>query len=262
MSSSTIRQCNAAAFEAAARVPSQTTSAILNRLRIALRRGDSASDGLAYVRATSHGNALPSVARMIRWLPLLIGLLIVSSVALATGTPAAADRYRHELRQQAQFVWGLDAPVATFAAQIHQESGWKPNARSPVGALGLAQFMPSTAGWISEIYPALAVNDPYNPSWALRALVTYDYHLWQRVKADDDCEHMAFVLSAYNGGLGWVYKRQKKSTAPGKCFDSTCEINPGIAAGNQRENAAYPRRILLRNEPLYVRDGWGSGSCM
>jgi len=50
--------------------------------------------------------------------------------------------------------WGLEAPVALFAAQVHQESGWREDARSPVGALGLAQFMPGTAAWIAQLYPA------------------------------------------------------------------------------------------------------------
>ena len=191
---------------------------------------------------------------------LVIVALVLSSSAHAQ-VPADAARYRLDLRRQAQLVWGLEAPVATFAGQIHQESRWRANAKSPVGAEGLAQFMPSTAGWISGAYPGLRDNDPYNPTWAMRALVTYDKHLYDRVKAANPCERMAFALSGYNGGLGWVYKRQKLSTSPQYCLGKTCDINPGIAPGNQRENADYPSRILKKHEPLYVRAGWGIGSC-
>lgn len=193
---------------------------------------------------------------------LLLGLVLTwTAKECHAQVPQAASRYKHELRQQSQFVWGVDAPVASFAAQIHQESRWNSTAHSPVGAEGLAQFMPSTAGWIAEAYPNLRASDPYNPAWAIRALVQYDRHLWDRIRAANGCERMAFSMSAYNGGLGWVYKRQARSQAPGICLNGTCEINPGISASNQRENVAYPRRILLQHEPLYVSSGWGRGSC-
>jgi len=194
------------------------------------------------------------------WTAVFLLLSLIATAAHAQ-VPQDALRYRLELKRQAQLVWGLDAPVATFAAQIHQESRWRADARSPVGAQGLAQFMPVTASWISGAYPALGENAPFNPTWALRALVTYDKHLHARVAARDPCERMAFVLSAYNGGLGWVYKRQRVSSTPDVCLGATCEINPGITSANQRENAAYPRRILLQHEPLYRKANWGAGSC-
>lgn len=175
--------------------------------------------------------------------------------------PTDAAKYKHQLRQQAHLIWGLDAPTSTFAAQIHQESHWKATARSHVGAEGLSQFMPSTAVWISGVYPDLADNAPTNPTWAIRALIRYDKFLIDRIAAENKCEHMAFALSAYNGGLGWVNKRKAKSSQPQRCLNATCEINPGITAANQRENADYPRRILLKHEPLYVNAGWGAGSC-
>lgn len=192
-----------------------------------------------------------------RW-ALLIMLLIAGLCQAAV--PAQAQRYRADLTRNAHAVWGLDAPIATFAAQIHQESGWNSAARSAYAG-GLAQFTPATATWISGIYARdLGENQPFNPSWALRALVTYDKRLYGQVKGDSDCDRMAFALSAYNGGLGWVYKRQKHSPSPGKCFAATCEINPGISAANQKENSRYPRVILLKWQPIYAR--WGRGvSC-
>ncbi|MFI5447740.1 transglycosylase SLT domain-containing protein [Polaromonas sp. UC242_47] len=181
------------------------------------------------------------------------------SVACAQGIPRDAQRHQATLKREAQRVWGLNAPVATFAAQVHQESRWREDARSPVGAVGLAQFMPATSNWIGGLYVSLGDRAPTNPTWALRALVTYDRWLADRIKAVDDCERMAFTLSAYNGGLGWVYKRQRLSKEPGRCLDATCTINPGVTPASQRENQHYPEVILRRYEPLYA--GWGAGSC-
>jgi hypothetical protein len=178
--------------------------------------------------------------------------------------PAAAQRYQGTLRREAHRVWGLGAPIATFAAQIHQESRWRADARSPVGAVGLTQFMPATAHWIGGLDPELATRAPMNPTWALRALVVYDHWLHQRVRtAADGCQRMAFALAAYNGGLGWVHKRQAQARAaghdPGVCIGATCTINPGISPANQRENEHYARHILQHIEPAYR--SWGAGSC-
>jgi soluble lytic murein transglycosylase-like protein len=179
--------------------------------------------------------------------------------AAAPTIPPAAHTYQLPLRREAQRVWGLNAPVATFAAQLHQESRWRADARSPVGALGLAQFMPATAHWIGGISPSLAQRAPLNPTWSIRALVEYDHWLSQRIKAANACERMAFTLSAYNGGLGWVYKRQQRSATPGLCLGAACTINPGITPASQGENQHYPEIILQRYEPLYAH--WGARSC-
>lgn len=179
--------------------------------------------------------------------------------------PKAALQYRSELTRNARVVWGINAPVATFAAQIHQESAWRPGAVSKAGAAGLAQFMPATSTWISGLYPELVTNEPFNPSWALRALVNYDAWLHARVKASDPCNRMAFTLSAYNGGLGWV--NRDKTLASGKgldplvWFESVERVNAGRSAANWRENRGYPKRILQTLEPAYVAAGWGQGIC-
>ncbi|MDG3784759.1 lytic transglycosylase domain-containing protein, partial [Pseudomonas aeruginosa] len=57
----------------------------------------------------------------------------------------------------------------------------------------MAQFMPGTAEWIAGLYPAaLGTNQPFNPGWALRALVTYDRWLYDRNQASSECDRWAF----------------------------------------------------------------------
>lgn len=198
---------------------------------------------------------------VIGWLLLILGGIASLSpqpADSAEGVPQAALKHRRDLTRNARIIWGISAPVATFAAQVHQESGWRTDARSPY-ASGLAQFTPSTADWIGGAFPEeLGERQPLNPSWALRALVRYDLYLWGRVSTHDSpCDRMAFALSGYNGGEGWRKRRQARSAEPGS-FLVTGRINPGIRADNQRENEDYPVRILIRWQPLYL--SWGPGT--
>lgn len=209
----------------------------------------------------------------LRWLvPTLITLLAISTLALvqcapasASAIPSAAERHRNTLVRAAHWGFGLDAPIATLAAQVHQESRWKTNAKSPVGAQGLAQFMPATAEWMPDVDRSLANPDPYNPGWALRAMVRYDVWLLERFQTDSPCESWAMALSGYNGGLGWVYRDRELALASGASglvwFDDIERFNAGRSESNWQENRHYVRVILGRFEPLYERHGWGPGVC-
>ena len=185
----------------------------------------------------------------------------VSETSIPTpGIPRAAYQYQRDLIRNARVIWGITAPVATFAAQIHQESGWRPDAKSKY-ASGLAQFTPDTADWISRLYAGeLGENQPLNPSWALRALVTYDNRLWHVIEAADDCERMAMTLSSYNGGLGWLQRDTRLARAAGadtRRWFGHVERFSNRAQWAIEENRGYPRRILLKLERVYL--SWGPG---
>ena len=135
-----------------------------------------------------------------------LGLLALS-VAFAPASaqvPPEAHRYRLTLVREAQRAWGLDAPVAALAAQVHQESGWRPDAVSRVGARGMAQFMPATATWwCAREGISSADCQPHNPTWALRALVGYDLHLYERAPPRmGRYDRLWLALRGYNGGEG------------------------------------------------------------
>lgn len=186
---------------------------------------------------------------------------LLARPAQAGEPPRAARAYQRELTREARAVWGLEAPVAVFAAQVHQESAWNPRAMSPVGAQGLAQFMPGTARWISRIDPALAENAPHDPRWALRALVVYDRHLFDRASGHTECDRIWFALRGYNGGEGHLRKEARNAVdeLDRHAVDAAC----GTASRSRKhcaENVGYPRRILLRHQPLYA--AWGRTVCL
>jgi hypothetical protein len=78
-----------------------------------------------------------------------------------------------------------------FVRQINQESGFNPNAFSPMGAEGIAQFMPSTAAGLGI--------DPWNPNQALNAAA----HVMAGYSNTYGGDY-AKALAAYNGGSGTV----------------------------------------------------------
>lgn len=193
-------------------------------------------------------------------LTLIILLAIGATVALlgpifAFATPPT---YRGVVLREAQARFGVPPPAPIIAAQIQQESGWNPRAQSPVGAQGLMQFMPTTARWVAT-QEAFGAVDSFNPVWSIRAGVWYDRWLYDRIKAKTNCDRWQFTLSAYNGGLGWVYKRRNLSKDP-LDYTATARINPGIHPANQIENEHYPARIIFKHQPAYR--GWGKTECL
>ncbi len=104
------------------------------------------------------------------------------------GMPIASQNYYVGLAQQDAYNVGI--PANLFVRQINQESGFRVNAYSWAGAIGIAQFMPATAA-------GLGIN-PYNPvqslSGAARLMASY-YHQYG---------NYAMALAAYNAGPGAV----------------------------------------------------------
>ena len=199
-------------------------------------------------------------SRVPTWGWFAAAVLAVAASCSQAQVPQAAQQYRPLLTRTAHAVWGLDAPVAVFAAQVHQESAWKPGAVSHVGAQGLAQFMPGTTQWIASVDAALAAKQPFNPAWALRALVSYDLWLYERAPARySPRERMWVALRSYNGGLGhW----QREAAGTGLALPSRAQVDAACGSARRAvvhcvENLGYPHRILVVLQPRYAL--WGPG---
>jgi len=174
--------------------------------------------------------------------------------------PPAAQKYKAILFREARAVWGLNAPIPALAAQIQQESGWNPNARSPVGAGGLTQFMPATA---TDFPDEQGRVDVYNPQWALRAQSRYMRSLYERAGTGVECEDYAFALAGYNGGEGWRIRDQKLATSrgldPKRYWGHVETVNAGRNAAAWNENREYAPRVVKHWQPVYA--GWGRIVC-
>ncbi len=86
-------------------------------------------------------------------------------------------------------------PKGLMRRMAYQESRFNPSAKSPVGALGLMQFMPATAKEFGI--------DPLNPAQAIDAAGKYMSSLYRQAGS------WTAALAAYNWGIGRVLKFQK-----------------------------------------------------
>lgn len=112
---------------------------------------------------------------------------------------------------------------SVLAAQLYQESGFNARAVSPVGAQGIAQFMPGTWAAHGRDENADGVADPFDIADAIPAAARYDASIAAAV-AKVPGDRTALMLAAYNAGPGAVVQYQ------------------GIPP--YQETQAYVRRIL------------------
>lgn len=204
----------------------------------------------------------------------MIATAILIAATATAQVPERCRAYQRQITTEAHTVFGLSAPVATLAAQIHQESGCRADAVSRVGAGGLAQFMPATARDMARIYPSeLGPADVTNPRWAIKAQARYMRDLTRSTPGKTECDTWAFGLAAYNGGLGWVRRDQAACRAQVQPMADHCapcsadrwfgnvELTPDPrrSPANIRENRGYPIRILRVLTPRYVDAGYGRG---
>lgn len=98
--------------------------------------------------------------------------------------------YRRRIRREAE---RFGVPADLLLRQLQQESGLNPNARSPAGAQGIAQFMPGTAKTYGvNLHDNRAGDDIRGAAQMMRDLL-------RRFNGNE-----AEALAAYNAGAGAV----------------------------------------------------------
>ncbi|MEU3843906.1 NlpC/P60 family protein [Streptomyces sp. NPDC028635] len=104
--------------------------------------------------------------------------------------------------------WGNLCPAlnpALLAAQLYQESGFNPAARSPAKALGIAQFIPGTWATHGIDGDGDGDRDIWDPNDAIPSAASYDCELSKDVRSvPGNATHN--MLAAYNAGAYAVIK--------------------------------------------------------
>ncbi|MFB2538779.1 MULTISPECIES: lytic transglycosylase domain-containing protein [unclassified Acinetobacter] len=147
-----------------------------------------------------------------------------SEASVAPSYSRNRDSYDDIIRSAAQT---YNVSEGLIKAVMHTESGFNPNARSPVGAQGLMQLMPATARRFN-------VSNAYDPQQNIYAGARYLSWLLKRF---DNNLHLA--IAGYNAGEGNV---QKYGGIP-----------------PFKETQDYVRRVTSRYQNLYAGGATGSG---
>jgi len=141
-----------------------------------------------------------------------------------------------------------DLPTPFLIRLIWQESGFNQNAVSPVGAQGVAQFMPQTAA-------EHGLLDPFNPLQAVRASARFLRGLVEQFG------NIGFAAAAYNAGPGrvqaWLSKKASLPAETRNYVERITGLKPEQWKG--RTVAAQvrvpPRAPCQREAGLYAANG-------
>lgn len=140
-------------------------------------------------------------------------LLSVILLTVCGSLPVSANPLRNTIYDVQIRKWNSvytpSLPWYWNKAQLVAESNLKPNAVSPVGAMGLGQFMPAT--W-KEVSRELRFGEAsaFAPALNIQAHAYYMAKLRSQFKRErPEWDRHSLALASYNAGLGNVLKAQK-----------------------------------------------------
>ena len=173
-----------------------------------------------------------------RVLYLALALHGLVGPALADPFPKHYDRSIEEACETWLPMWDW----RWLKAQYWQESRLDPNARSPVGAEGVGQFMPGTWGDVPASV-RLGVVDRRAADPSIRAGAWYMARLrkgWSAPRPESERRRLA--QASYNAGMGSILKAQKSCNgAPDWPTIAACL--PRITGHHSKETIGYVNAI-------------------
>jgi soluble lytic murein transglycosylase len=173
-----------------------------------------------------------------------LALVLAAGLLLVTAASGIRQRWLYPLAHQeliVHFARENNLSPSLVAAVVRQESHFRANARSSMGALGLMQLLPSTARWVSEELARV----PYAPETLLlpevnlRLGATYLGHLRDRFR-----DEPVLYLSAYNAGPQvveeWLRRQEGQLTIPEIPFPETRAYVASVLRLQARYGELYP----------------------
>jgi soluble lytic murein transglycosylase-like protein len=139
-------------------------------------------------------------------------------------------------------VYNPSIPWTWAKAQLIAESRLNTNATSPVGAMGLGQFMPDT--W-SQMTKELKLGNvsAYASSYNLQAHAYYMRQLRAQFKRErPEWDRHSLALASYNAGLGNILKAQQKG-GNSLLYAPMAKALPQVTGHHSKETTDYVQRI-------------------
>lgn len=127
---------------------------------------------------------------------------------------------------------------ALMKAMMHTESSYDPNARSPVGAMGLMQLMPATA-------KRFGVKDPFDPAQNIEGAAKYIKYLTKMFNGNP-----TKIIAAYNAGEGNV--RKYGGIPPfAETQDYVKKVTGRLGGGNVSASPQPQSRAMLARQVIF-----------
>lgn len=144
----------------------------------------------------------------LRFLALAILLGMLAGCSAANASSLFPNRYDGAIRASVERWWPEYPDWLAWRAQLYQESRLNPAAVSPVGAAGLAQFMPGT--W-RQVAAELRLPPGASPHQALAINAGAYYmsrlrRIWSSPRTEDHRHQLA--QASYNAGAGNILRAQ------------------------------------------------------
>lgn len=171
---------------------------------------------------------------------LALLLLFSSNIWAASTIPSTYDiQFR---KWTSIYMPGVDYRL--LKAQCWQESRFVIMAKSPVGAMGLCQFMPGTWNDVKTALKFPPNTSAYVPELSIQAGAYYMgkmRNMWKAPRPEMD--RHSFALASYNGGAGNILKAQKlANNSP--LWQPVAEQLPKVTGKDfSRETIGYVDRI-------------------
>jgi soluble lytic murein transglycosylase-like protein len=184
---------------------------------------------------------------------LWLSIWLAASSGVASSWAASfPDRYDGEIRAAAARWWPDGPDWKWWKAQLYQESLLNPDARSHVGAEGLAQFMPGTWAQVTRELGWSGIS-PRDAKYAIQAGAYYMAKLrrgWRSPRPTMDRHFLA--AASYNAGMGHLVAAQRLcGGAP--LYADIIRCLPQVTGKHAVETRTYVERIQLWRKQMDLR---------
>lgn len=153
------------------------------------------------------------------------------------------DRYDAEIERSVHKWWGDFREPVWWKAQLWQESRLKPDAVSPAGARGLAQFMPGTWNDVTRKLGYRHAASPHEARLAIDAGAYYMASLRKQWRSERPMlDRNALAQASYNAGLGNILKAQRACQGA-RHWPEIATCLPQVTGHHSRETTDYVRLI-------------------
>lgn len=130
-------------------------------------------------------------------------------------------------------------------AQLSAESNLNPNAKSPAGAMGIAQFMPATWRQVQGETDIAEHITPYDANCAIPAAAYYMEKLCNKWSSErEEADRYCLALASYNAGFGNLLKAQKLAGGAVEYGPIIAKLHQVTGDKNSAETREYVKRIF------------------